>query len=314
MKIIVTGGCGYIGNVLIPKLLKDGHKVISIDKQYFGNQLRPHKNLKNLKMCVSEIKKDLLHNVDTVIHLAAISNDPAALLNSKITWETNVLYTLNLLNKCKEKKIKKFIFASSGSVYGISKKIKVDEKTDLLPISDYNKTKMIGEEIVNNFRKFFNIVILRPGTVCGYSKSLRLDLTVNAMTFSALKKNLINVNGGLQIRPQVHIDDMVNAYLFFLKKKNFSGTYNIGFENFSILKIAKLIKNKLPNVKIQTNSSLDPRSYRLYSKKLLKIGFKPQNSTLTAISDLIKFYNKGLIKSKKVSMRSSYLKSIFKNY
>ena len=313
MKIMVTGGCGYIGNVLIPKLLKDGHKVISIDKQYFGNQLQPHKNLKNFKMCVSDINKNLLNNIDTIIHLAAISNDPSALLNSKLTWETNVLYTLNLLKKCKEKKIKKFIFASSGSVYGISKKKKVDENTNLIPISDYNKTKMIGEEVVNSFGKYFKVVILRPGTVCGYSKSLRLDLTVNAMTFSALKKKIIKVNGGSQIRPQVHIDDMVNAYLFFLSNKDLIGTYNIGFENFSILKIAKLIKNRLPKVRVQTNNSLDPRSYRLYSKKLLKTGFKPTKGSLSAISDFIEFYNKGLIKAKKTSMRSMYLKSVFKN-
>ena len=173
MKILVTGGCGYIGTELIKVLLKQNHKVISIDKKIFGDYLPKHKNLKNLKLCVSQITKNILKGVDTVIHLAAISNDPAAILNSKITWETNVLYTLKLLNVCKEKKIKKFIFASSGSVYGISKKNRVDEQTELVPITDYNKTKMIGEKLVENFKKYFSTVILRPGTVCGYSDNIR---------------------------------------------------------------------------------------------------------------------------------------------
>ena len=308
MKILVTGGCGYIGNALIPKLLDKGHKVISVDKQYFGNKLRPHKNLINLKLCVSDIKKDLLNGVNTVIHLAAISNDPAALLNSKITWETNVLYTLNLLNACKNKKIKQFIFASSGSVYGVSKKKKVDEKTDLLPISDYNKTKMIGEKLITSFKKYFNVIILRPGTVCGYAKSLRLDLTVNAMTFSALRNGVINVNGGNQIRPQVHIEDMVNAYLFFLKFKKSSGIYNVGFENFTIMQIAKMIKKKIASAKIKINQTNDPRSYRLYSKKILNIGFKTKNSTSSAISDFIKYYKLKKITYKKNFYRALYLK------
>ena len=134
------------------------------------------------------MKQKHLKGVDIVIHLAAISNDPAALLNAKITWDTNVLNTLHLLTLSKNAKIKKFLFASSGSVYGISKKKKVDENVKLVPVSEYNKTKMIGEILVRNFNKFFKTTILRPGTVCGFSRNLRLDLTLNALTFSALQK------------------------------------------------------------------------------------------------------------------------------
>ena len=251
MKILVTGGCGYIGSTLIPKLLGAGHKVLSIDNQLFGNFLSKHKNLENIKMNIGNIKETNIKNIDAVIHLASISNDPSALINSKITWETNVLYTLKLLNLCKEKRIKKFIFASSGSVYGVSKKRKVDENSNLVPISDYNKTKMIGEKLVQGYKKFFDTIILRPGTVCGFSKSLRLDLTVNAMTYTALKDKVINVNGGNQIRPHVHMEDMINAYLFFLNRKNMSGIYNVGFENHSIMKIAKMIKKRLPYVSVK---------------------------------------------------------------
>jgi len=310
VKILVTGGCGYIGSTLIPKLLGAGHKVLSIDNQLFGNFLLKHKNLENIKMNIGNIKETNIKNIDTVIHLASISNDPSALINSKLTWETNVLYTLKLLNLCKEKKIKKFIFASSGSVYGVSKKRKVDENSNLVPISDYNKTKMIGEKLVQGYKKFFDIIILRPGTVCGFSKSLRLDLTVNAMTYTALKNKMINVNGGNQIRPHVHMEDMVNAYLFFLNRKNMSGIYNVGFENHSIMKIAKMIKKRLPYVSVKKNKSIDPRSYRLYSKKILKTGFKPIKSIQIAIDEFIENYRLKKISYDSKSFRASYLKKI----
>tara|TARA_Y100000590_G_C15689303_1_gene1002819 strand:+ start:806 stop:1753 length:948 start_codon:yes stop_codon:yes gene_type:complete len=313
MKILVTGGCGYIGTELIKVLLKQNHKVISIDKKIFGDYLPIHKNLKNLKLCVSQITKNILKGVDTVIHLAAISNDPAAILNSKITWETNVLYTLKLLNVCKEKKIKKFIFASSGSVYGISKKNRVDEQTELVPITDYNKTKMIGEKLVENFKKYFSTVILRPGTVCGYSDNIRLDLTVNAMTLDALRKGIINVNGGKQIRPQLHIGDMIRSYLFFLKNKK-TGIFNVGFENYSISKIADMIDKNLKNVKIIKNSSLDVRSYKLYAGKLLSIGFKRSKSSNDAITDLIKNFNQKKIKDRKTNLRSVFLSKNLKKF
>jgi len=310
MKILVTGGCGYIGSALIPALLNEGHKVLSIDNQLFGNLLSKHKNLENRKINFGEIKQKYLKNVDTVIHLASISNDPSALIDSKITWETNVLFTLKLLNLCKKNKIKKFIFASSGSVYGVSKKKKVSETSNLVPISDYNKTKMIGEKLVQSYQKYFNTVILRPGTVCGYSKSLRLDLTVNAMTFFALKKKVIKVNGGKQIRPHVHISDMVRAYLFFLNKKNIKGIYNIGFENHSIINIAKMIKKSFPDALVKKNKSIDPRSYRLYSGKILKIGFKPKKNIQIAINEFIEHYkNKKIFYSSK-SFRANYLKKI----
>jgi len=310
MRILVTGGCGYVGSVLIPRLLEKGHKILSIDNQFFGNFLPKDKNLKNIKMNVGDIKEVHLKKIDTIIHLASISNDPAALINPKITWETNVLYTLKLLKLCKKQRIKKFIFASSGSVYGVSKKRKVDEKSKLLPISDYNKTKMVGEKLVQSYQKYFDTVILRPGTVCGLSKSLRLDLAVNSMVFSALKGKIIKVNGGNQIRPHVHIDDMINAYLFFLNKKKSSGIYNIGFENYSIIKIAQMINNSLSSTIIKKNRSIDPRSYRLYSKKVLKIGFKPIKSVQMAIDEFIDNYRLKKIFFDARSFRASYLQKL----
>lgn len=311
MKILVTGGCGYIGTELIKVLLKKNHKIISVDKKIFGDHLPRHKNLKNIKLCVSKINNKILKEVDTVIHLAAISNDPAAILNSKITWETNVLYTLHLLNVCKMAKIKQFMFASSGSVYGISRKNKVDENTNLLPITDYNKTKMVGEILVKNYQKFFSTIILRPGTVCGYSDNIRTDLTVNAMTMDALLKKKISVNGGTQIRPQLHMTDMINCYCFFLGKK-INDTFNVGFENYTINSIAEMIKKNLKKTKINRNKSLDVRSYRLYAGKLLKFGFSPLKNANDAIKDIIINFGNKKILNKKTNLRSIYLNSYLK--
>ncbi len=311
MKIFVTGGCGYIGAELVPFLLKKGHKIVSTDIQYFGNPLKKHKNLKNIKIDLKDLKQSHLKGVDIVIHLAAISNDPSALLNPKITWDTNVLNTLHLLTLSKNAKIKKFIFASSGSVYGISKKNKVDENVKLVPVSEYNKTKMIGEILVRNFNKFFKTTILRPGTVCGFSRNLRLDLTLNALTFSALQKKKIFINGGKQIRPQLNIKDMIEAYDFFIRK-NYYGTYNIGFENLSINKVGNLVKNKIKNSIIIKKSLFDIRSYRLYAGKINKIGFKSKYSSSDAIDELIKEFKNGSFKKKAISYRSSYLSKILK--
>ena len=311
MKIFVTGGCGYIGAELVPFLLKKGHKIISADIQYFGNPLKKHKNLKNIKINLKDLKQKHLKGVDIVIHLAAISNDPAALLNAKITWDTNVLNTLHLLTLSKNAKIKKFLFASSGSVYGISKKNKVDENVKLVPVSEYNKTKMIGEILVRNFNKFFKTTILRPGTVCGFSRNLRLDLTLNALTFSALQKKKIFINGGKQIRPQLNIKDMIGVYDFFIRK-NYYGTYNIGFENLSINKVGNLVKNKIKNSIILKKPIFDIRSYRLYAGKINKIGFKSKYSSSDAIDELIKEFKNGSFKKKGISYRSSYLSKILK--
>ena len=163
---------------------------------------------------------------------------------------------------------------------------------------------------MQGYKNFFDTIILRPGTVCGFSKSLRLDLTVNAMTYTALKNKMINVNGGNQVRPHVHMEDMVNAYLFFLNKKKISGIYNVGFENHSIMKIAKMIKKRLPYVSVKKNKSIDPRSYRLYSKKILKAGFKPIKSIEIAIDEFIENYRLKKISYDSKSFRASYLKKI----
>lgn len=307
-EILITGGCGYVGTVLTKSLLENKFRIKVIDIQWYGNYLKKHKNLKILKKDIRDIAAQDIKNVDTIIHLASISNDPSSEVNPKLSWEVGPLATLKLLSLAKEAKVKKFIYASSGSVYGVSKKKKVSEETALFPLSDYNKQKMVTEKIVENFSNFFNTIILRPATICGNSKRLRLDLTVNLLTYQAYKNNLITVYGGNQIRPNLHIDDMISCYIFCIKN-NIQGIYNVGFENLSVLDIAKLIQKKT-NCKIKVTKSNDPRSYRLYSNKIIKAGYKNNKNVCNAIDELLNFFSKSKFNISKKNINLEVIKKL----
>ena len=297
-NILITGGGGYVGTNLTKELLSDGHNITVLDTFWFGNYLKKHKNLKILKKDIRQISSNDIHKIDCIMHLASIANDPAAELNAKLTWDVNVLATYKLINLAVDKKVKKFIFASSGSVYGIKKEKKVTEDLSLEPISEYNKSKMVGERVLMSYESSMKIHIIRPATVCGISPRLRLDVAVNLLTFQALTKNKITVLGGQQVRPNIHIDDVCDVYLHFLNNPSISsGFYNAGFENVSILDIAKLIKSKL-NCELEIRPSNDPRSYRQDSTKLLSTGFKPKKNINNAIDELISAYENGKLKDK----------------
>ena len=246
-NILITGGGGYIGTNLVQNLLEDGYQVRVIDTFWFGNYLKKNKNLKILKKDMRDIVEKDVEKIDCILHLASIANDPAAELDANLTWDVNVLATYRLINIAIKKRVKKFIFASSGSVYGIKKEKKVTENLALEPVSEYNKSKMIGERILLSYKKYIDLVILRPATVCGYSPSMRLDVAVNALTFGALKNKQIKVFGGKQIRPNLHMADMIKAYKFFINRKlkknktNDQTIFNVGFENISILNICVVI-------------------------------------------------------------------------
>lgn len=308
MKILVTGGCGYKGSVLIPKLLGLGYKILSIDTQWFGNYLPKHKNLTNIKLNINNINEINLKGINAIIHLASIANDPMADLDENLSWETSALGTYKLIEAALKYNIKKIIYASSGSVYGIKKEKKVHENLDLNPISLYNKVKMVTERVLLSYNKNIDINIVRPGTVCGYSPRMRYDLTVNAMTYSALKTGKISVFGGKQIRPNIHIDDLINLYLMLLKKNYSNLTVNAGFENLSILNIAKKI-SKITNAKVLIfKDKNDPRSYRMSSDRLKKIGFKPKHNVQKAIIDLKSMFNANLLKNDKKFYSVNWLK------
>tara|TARA_B100000787_G_scaffold74898_1_gene55170 strand:+ start:4443 stop:5381 length:939 start_codon:yes stop_codon:yes gene_type:complete len=286
MKILLTGGCGFIGSILTEKLLKNGYDVTVYDTQWFGNYLKKHRKLKFIKDDIRNIRKYNLKNYNAIIHLANIANDPGVELNQALSWEVNVLATQMLLEKAIKDKVKHFIFSSSGSVYGVKKEKKVTENLELIPISAYNKTKMVAEKIVESYGHLIKTHIIRPATVCGISPRMRLDVSVNMLSYQALENKKMTVFGGNQIRPNIHILDIVNVFYHFLKKPNLkSGAYNAGFENLKILDIAKKIK-KITGAKIVVTKSNDQRSYRQDSNKLLNTGFKNKYSILDAIYEM----------------------------
>ena len=314
MKIMVTGGCGYKGSVLVPKLITHGHDVTIIDTMWFGNFLQPHPRLKIIQADIRNIQDVWFKGIDAIIHLASVANDPCSELAPKLTWEISALATMQLAGCAVKHHIKQMIYASSGSVYGVSDVPQVVEDTPLNPITEYNKAKMVAERVLLSFKNDLTIQIIRPATVCGYSPRMRLDVSVNMLTMQALTKGVITVFGGDKTRPNIHIDDITDVYLFFLENK-VTGIYNAGFENLSILDIAKLITSFIP-AEIRISESNDPRSYRVNSDKLLKLGFKPSKSVKKAIEELIDYHQKGTLQDKDSfynirAMKSTLPKEIF---
>lgn len=295
MKFLVTGGCGYKGHVLIPKLLARGYEVVALDTLWFGNFLKPHPKLTVIKGDVLNIDAVDVTGFDGIVHLSSIANDPCGDLDPKLTWEVSALATMQLADKAKRKDVKRFIYASSGSVYGIKDEPQVTEDLELKPISEYNKTKMVAERVLLSYADDMSVQIVRPATVCGYSPRMRLDVSVNMLTMQALSKGKITVFGGMQTRPNIHIDDITDIYLHLIDHPQVTGIYNAGFENISILDIAKLVTKYVPAEIVVTESN-DPRSYRVNSDKLLATGFKPKKTVEDAIREIIEKYRAGDLK------------------
>ena len=298
MHILVTGGCGYIGTNLTNRLLDDGYQVTVVDLMWFGKYLEDHENLRVIKLDIREIDQVPMKGIDSIIHLANIANDPTGDLNPKLTWEVNVLASMLLIEKAIKNGVKQFIYASSGSVYGIKDEPEVTEDLSLLPISDYNKTKMISERVLLSYHDKINLHIIRPATVCGYSPRMRLDLSVNLLTMQALTNGEITVFGGNQTRPNIHMNDMIGVYLHFLELgEKAIGIYNAGFENISILELANRIKINI-TTKVCIQESNDPRSYRQNSDKLISTNFIPKFTVDDAIKEIIVLYNQNKLEEK----------------
>ena len=310
MKILITGGCGYKGSVLIPMLLEDGHQIINIDTRWFGDNLKKHINLENIKADIRDLDSIPCENVDSIIHLANIANDPAVELNPTLSWEVNVLAGQRIADKAIRNGVKQFLYASSGSVYGVKEEENVTEDLELVPISTYNKTKMVAERVFLSYQDMMHIHCIRPATVCGLSPRMRLDVSVNLLTFQALTKGEITVFGGKQTRPNIHIKDIANVYRHFLKNPGLaSGCYNAGFENISILEIAKMVTNKI-EAKVIVSESNDPRSYRQDSTKLLNTGFSPMYSVSNAIDEIVKAYQSGELVENKNCYTVKWMKEL----
>jgi len=304
MRVIVTGGCGYVGSVLVPKLLDAGHTVRVLDIQWFGNYLKPHPRLKVFRYDIRNPELNTRKGIcraDALIHLAGIANDPTGELDPKLTWETNALATMHVVTNAYRVGVKHFIYASSGSVYGVSEEPEVTERHLLFPLSEYNKTKMVAERVVRSYRDGMDVSIVRPATVCGWSPRMRLDVAVNAITMMALEKGHIEINGGEQYRPNIHIEDMCDLYLWLLDNNPTfkglehlwsAGVYNAGFENLQIKEIAAMVAERL-GVGVTALPTVDPRSYRVNSDRLLNAGFKPKKTVANAIDELIARYRAG---------------------
>ena len=295
MKILVTGACGYKGTVLVPKLLARGHEVVGFDIMWFGNYLEPHQKLRVIKGDVRNPEEIDLNGIDAIIHLSSVANDPCGDLDPKLTWEVSALATMQLADKAVRNGVTRFIYASSGSVYGIKDEAQVTEDLELKPISEYNKTKMVAERVLLSYADEMSVQIIRPATVCGYSPRMRLDVSVNMLTMQALTKRRITVFGGEQTRPNIHIDDITDAYIFLLDNPQHTGVYNAGFENISILDIAERVAQRA-EAEIVVTESNDPRSYRVNSDRLLATGFKPKKTVDDAIREIIQKYHSGELK------------------
>lgn len=292
MNVFVTGGCGYKGSVLVPKLLEQGHRVHVLDTMWFGNFLKSHQNLKIAQGDVRNLENISLREFDAVIHLSSVANDPCSDLDPKLTWEISALATMQLADKALKSGVKQFIYASSGSVYGIKEEEQVTEDLELKPLTEYNKTKMVSERVLMSYADKMAVQIIRPATVCGFSDRMRLDVSVNMLTMQALKNRKITVFGGKQVRPNIHIEDIADVYIFMLENPEITGIFNAGFENISILDIANLVRKKV-DCELSITESNDPRSYRVNSDKLLSVGFRPKKKVENAIDEMMTQYQSG---------------------
>jgi len=303
-KILITGGAGYVGAVLTPYLLSKGYQVTVVDLMIYGKDVL--KNHPNLRIIEGDIRnKNLLNKIlpnhEIIIHLACISNDPSFELNPKLGKSINLDAFTPLVEIAKKNSVERFIYASTSSVYGIKKEKDVDEQMSLEPLTDYSKYKVECEVILKKYiSENFTPIVIRPATVCGYSPRQRLDVVVNILTNLAYHKRTITIFGGKQLRPNIHIDDMVRAYEVLIEapKSKVSGEiFNAGYENHSILELANTVKKVIgDDVSLQSSPTDDNRSYHISSKKIKKIlGFDSVNTISDAINDLKLAFQKGLL-------------------
>lgn len=303
---MVTGGAGHVGCVLVPKLLRENYRVIVLDTMFFGDEgLKdlPRENLEIIKGDIrnKELVDRLTRDVDAVIHLAAISNDPSSELDPKLTEEVNYLGTVNLVRTSKENGVKRFINVSTSSVYGIKNEPEVTEDLKLEPLTIYSKTKAWAEEEVKKYNdENFTTVNIRPATVCGYSPRMRLDLVVNILTAHAIMNRKIIVFGGKQKRPNIHIQDITDLYVEMLKysDEKISGeVFNAGYENHTVMELAEMVREVVgDDVEIEVQPTNDPRSYHISSEKLTRVtGFKPKRTIRDAIIDVKEAFEDGRI-------------------
>jgi len=305
--ILVTGGAGYVGAALVPALLEAGYRVKVLDLYLYGDSVldavKSNPGLEQIKgdLRNTALLRKIAPGCDAVVHLACISNDPSFELDPALGKSINYDAFVDLVKISKDSGVRRFIYASSSSVYGIKEEQDVTEDLPLEPLTDYSKYKALCEEVLMRERApGFTVLTIRPSTVCGYSPRLRLDLTVNILTNHAINNRVIKVFGGEQMRPNIHIDDMVRVYLEALKwpAASIDGRiYNVGYHNFKVREIADMVRHVIgEDTKIVTTPTNDNRSYRVSSDKIRReLGFTAQRSVEDAVRDLRAAFQAGRI-------------------
>ena len=308
-RVLITGGAGYVGSLLTPTLLDFGYEVVVYDIMYYGNSHLPRSE-DRLTVVDGDIRDTArfaaaCEEVDAVIHLACISNDPSFELDDSLSTTINFDCFEPLVVAAKSTGVKRFIYASTSSVYGVSEAPRVTEDHPLVPLTYYNKYKGLCEPLLFKHQSDeFTCVTIRPSTVCGYAPRCRLDLTVNILTNHAVNKGKITVFGGEQYRPNLHIKDMVRLYgmLLELPKEAIAGnTFNAGYRNMKVIEIAEVVKcvvekefPELGEISIERTESDDNRSYRVTSDKIRdKLGYVPEFTVEDAIRDMCKAFREG---------------------
>ncbi len=306
-SVLVTGGAGYVGAVLIPKLLAAGHRVTVLDLYLFGQDvLASVRGNPRLREVVGDLRdpavvEDAMRGCDTVLHLACISNDPSFELDPHLGKSINYDAFFTLVAAAKRHGVNRFVYASSSSVYGVKDEPNVTEDLPLEPLTDYSKYKAMCEDVLRDERgPGFVTLVLRPATVCGWSPRLRLDLSVNILTHHAVERGKITVFGGDQKRPNIHIEDMTDLYVKTLEwpDESIDGkTFNAGWDNLTINEIAETVQRIVgPHVTIERTTTNDPRSYHICSDKIRReLGFVPRFTVEDAVKDLVAAFRDGRI-------------------
>ena len=301
-RVFITGGAGYCGSRLVPQLLRSGYKVTVYDVMYFGCEFLP-KDDPNLTVVQGDIRDRAklaaaVAGHDAFLSLACISNDASFELDERLSTSVNLEAFEPMVLTAKNAGVKRFVYASSSSVYGVSDQPEVTEDHPLVPLTLYNKYKGMCEPLLNrHIDDGFTGVTFRPATVCGYAPRQRLDLSVNILTNHAVNKNRITVFGGSQLRPNLHIQDYVDAAQMFLEapaEKIQGEIFNVGYQNLSLMQIAELVRKVVleeyperGDLEIVTTPSDDLRSYHINSDKIARaLGFQPRRTIEDAVREL----------------------------
>jgi nucleoside-diphosphate-sugar epimerase len=303
-RVAITGGAGYVGSALVPYLADRGYEVKVVDLFLYGEGVLDGVRCSKVRGDIRDealLRKEF-HSMDAVIHLACVSNDPSFELDPALGKTINYDAFPGILRACRDNGVARFIYASSSSVYGVRDEPQVREDSPCTPLTDYSKFKLLCEDLLRESDYPGEWVIARPSTVCGYAPRMRFDLVVNILTINALVRQAITVFGGTQLRPNINIEDMVEAYRVLLeapREKIQGRTFNIGYENCSVSRLAEIVKSAVgdPKVTITASPSNDLRSYHVNSDLVLKtLGYAPKHTIEDAVRSIVRAYREGRFK------------------